>query len=67
MILNYHNKFRYKIITDISCTDFIIKKKRFEINYNLLSIDYNSRILISIHCDKYDSVESLSNLYKGCN
>ena len=66
-ILCNHIYFRYKILSDISCVDYISKLKRFEINYNLLSIDYNSRLMVSVECFKSDIVPSIIKIYLNSN
>lgn len=66
-IFNKHTFLRYKVITDICCSDFIDRAKRFEIDYNLLSIDYNSRLIISVSCDKLDVIRSITDIYLGAD
>lgn len=62
-----HSFLRYKVLTDIGCVDFINKVKRFELNYMLLSLDYNSRIIISIDLEEKNVISSLINIYSGSN
>ena len=69
-ILNFfklHIFFRYTNLIDIVCVDFINKKKRFELNYILFSIDYNSRIVVSINFNELNIIESIINIYNGSN
>jgi hypothetical protein len=47
LFLKKHTKCLYKILTDIVVYDCPGKKFRFTVLYNLLSISYNSRIIIS--------------------
>jgi NADH:ubiquinone oxidoreductase subunit C len=65
--LKLHSFLRYKLLTDIACVDFINKNKRFELNYMLLSIDYNSRLIISVNFEEKNVISSLINIYSGSN
>ena len=42
--LKNHTNSQFKILSDICVIDYINKKKRFEIIYNLLSLKYNNRL-----------------------
>ncbi len=66
-ILHKHMYFRYKILSDIICIDYIEKLKRFEINYNLLSLNYNNRIIISCQGKKEDIFLSVISIYNNAN
>jgi NADH-quinone oxidoreductase subunit C len=66
-ILSLDSHLRYKNLSDISCVDFLGKLKRFQMNYILLSLDYNSRIILSIDLEQNEIVESLSNIFNGSN
>lgn len=52
-ILRYHTNFCYKTLVDIVGVDNPNRKKRFELNYLVLSYELNSRLIIKI------------NLYEG--
>jgi NADH:ubiquinone oxidoreductase subunit C len=65
--LNLFINFRYKILSDITCVDFIGKKERFQLNYNLLSIENNSRIKVTIELKQNEIVSSLTNIFNGSN
>jgi NADH:ubiquinone oxidoreductase subunit C len=62
---NLHSYLRYKILTEISCVDFLGKNKRFELNYILLSIDFNSRVIISVDLGPKDIMPSMCKIFKG--
>ncbi len=66
-VLKNHSFFRYNILTDIICSDHIGSIKRFEISYNLLNLDYNTRLVIAINCNKFDIISSVTNLYLSAN
>jgi NADH/F420H2 dehydrogenase subunit C len=59
---------QFKILIDICGVDYIQNKKnRFEINYNLLSIKYWSRIHIKIKANEFNAIPSLIKIYKNAN
>jgi NADH dehydrogenase (ubiquinone) Fe-S protein 3 len=46
--LKNHTNCQYKILSDLCAVDYINKKERFNIIYNLLSIRFNTRIRVKI-------------------
>ena len=64
-ILHKHTLFQYKILSDICVVDFLDKNWRFEVNYILLSLKYNSRIRIKIYTDELTAIDSCTTLYKN--
>jgi NADH dehydrogenase (ubiquinone) Fe-S protein 3 len=65
--LKNHTHTQFKILSDICAVDYITKKERFEIIYNLLSIRFNSRIRIKISITELQPIESIVNIYKTSN
>ena len=65
--LNYHTNTQFKMLMDITAVDYPTREKRFEIVYNLLSIQYNSRIRIKTFVDELTPVDSLVSLYSSAN
>ena len=65
--LKNHTNSQFKILSDICVIDYINKKKRFEIIYNLLSLKYNNRLKIKININELESIESIINIYKSAN
>ena len=63
LFLKYHLLCQYTLLVSISGVDYIIKKKRFELVYDLLSIKYNNRIRIKNSIDQLQIVESCEKLY----
>ena len=61
--LKYHLLCQYNVLVSISSVDYIKKKKRFELVYDLLSIRYNNRIRIKISVNQLQIVESCEKLY----
>jgi NADH:ubiquinone oxidoreductase subunit C len=62
-----HSFLRYKLLIDISCIDLLEKVKRFEVNYILLSSDFNSRIILSVDLKQTDILTSLTKIFNGSN
>ena len=54
-------------MSDMCAVDYPTKTYRFEIIYTLLSLVYNSRIKIKTYLKELDSIETITNLYKGAN
>ena len=51
--LKNHTNTQFKVLSDICVVDYINKKKRFEIIYNLLSIRFNSRLKVKILINEF--------------
>lgn len=62
--LKNHTQSQFKILSDICALDFPWKKNRFEIVYNLLSLTYNSRIVILVSVTEDGIVPSITSIYK---
>nr|AGE84281.1 NADH dehydrogenase subunit 9 [Phytophthora cyperi] len=65
--LKNHTNSQFKVLSEICAVDYINKKKRFEIIYNLLSIRFNSRLKVKIIIDEFQSVNSAIKIYKAAN
>ena len=63
VFLKYHFLCQYNMLVSISNVDYIKKKNRFELAYELLSIKYNNRIRIKIAVNQLQMVESCEKLY----
>ena len=61
--LKKHSLSQYKILSDICAVDYIWKKNRFAVVYNLLSILYNTRVTITVFIDEKTPLESISNIH----
>ena len=62
-----HTNCQYKLLSDICVVDYIQKKKRFNIVYNLLSIKFNSRIRIKVLINELQSIESISKIFSAAS
>ncbi len=61
--LKKHSLSQYKILSDICAVDYIWKKNRFAVVYNLLSILYNTRVTITVFIDEKTPLESISTIH----
>ena len=65
--LKNHINCQYKILSCISGADFIEKKNRFEISYELLSIRYNSRIRLKVNVNEITPIESAVSVFSSAD
>lgn len=63
IFLKLNEASRFDLLIDICAVDFIKKKSRFEIVYNILSIKYNSRIRVKLYINEIDTLESISLVF----
>ena len=62
-VLYYHINFQYKCFLDLLSSDFLERRYRFLSTYNLLSIVYNQRSLLSTIIDESMIIDSIIHLY----
>lgn len=62
-----HSQTQFKLLSDICVIDYPWKKKRFKLYYNLLSIQFNSRLVIIVNTDEQNSIESICSIYNAAN
>ena len=65
--LKKHTNFQFIQLIDLWGIDFLNLNKRFEINYSLVSLKYNSRIFVKIPIKENISLISLTSLYSSSN
>lgn len=56
---------RFTILTDLFAADFPNKEKRFEIVYNLLSLELNERIIIKLHLADGEEVKTAAGIFSA--
>ena len=56
---------QYKVLMDVTAIDYPTRNLRFEVVYNLLSIEYNSRIRIKTCIDEITPVSSSTPLFSS--
>lgn len=62
--LKNHTNSQFKILSDICVVDYINKKERFEVIYNLLSIRFNNRLKVKININELEPIDSITSIYK---
>lgn len=67
LLLKKHNNLQFAQLVDICGVDYITKKKRFEVIYNLLSLKYNFRIKIKIQTTELKPIPSLTTYFPSAN
>lgn len=65
IIFKNHFKYRYKVLTCVSCVDYPENVYRFQIVYELLSLKFNSRLRIKILADELVPVNSIEKVFSG--
>ena len=61
--LKYHFKTKLNQVMDITAVDYPLRKNRFEIVYNLLSISNNLRFTIKTSISSTSAISSVTSLY----
>lgn len=65
--LRDHTNTQFKCLMEMTAVDFPQKEKRFEILYMLLSIKYNSRIILKTAVDEMTPLESATSIFNSAN
>lgn len=65
--LKNHTYSTFKSLSDLCAVDFPNRTWRFEIVYNLLSIDHNSRIRVKTKIDEINYLQSISSIHNSAN
>jgi len=65
--LRDHTNTQFKMLLDITAVDYPSRNARFEVVYNLLSLQYNSRIRIKTCVDEITPVDSIVEVYASAN
>lgn len=63
--LKTDKQLRFTILTDLFGADFPNRDKRFEIVYNLLSLENNKRIIIKTHLDDGEEIATASSIFSA--
>jgi NADH/F420H2 dehydrogenase subunit C len=61
--LKDHTNSQYKMLVDITAVDFPENEERFEVVYFLLSVKYNSRIIIKVAINEIAPVPSIEKIF----
>jgi NADH:ubiquinone oxidoreductase subunit C len=65
LFLKLNTLMLFKQLMDITAVDYIYKTSRFELNYNLLSVNYNLRFLLKLSTESF--VMSLKSIFSSSN
>jgi NADH-quinone oxidoreductase subunit C len=57
----------FKVLTDIFGVDYPDREKRFEVGYNLLSVQHNVRIIVKVFAHENEVVPSAVPVYTAAN
>jgi NADH dehydrogenase (ubiquinone) Fe-S protein 3 len=57
--LKDHSNCQYKALTAIAGVDYLENKIRFEVNYEVLSLKFNSRIRIKTYANEITPIKSI--------
>jgi NADH-quinone oxidoreductase subunit C len=55
----------FSILTDLSAVDYPDKQKRFEVIYNLLSLENNLRVVLKVCVEDGEDIDSVSSVFKA--
>jgi NADH/F420H2 dehydrogenase subunit C len=61
--LRDHTNSQYKMLVDITAVDYPEREERFEVVYLLLSVKYNSRIIVKVAVDEITPTPSVENIF----
>lgn len=61
--LKHHTTTRFRVLVDVCGVDYPSRKQRFEVVYNLLSLDYNARIRIHTSVDEITPLSSVTDIF----
>jgi NADH-quinone oxidoreductase subunit C len=64
-MLKMHTGFQYRLLMDMWGVDNTTGKKRFELNYNILSIKYNKRVIIKVFLETKQTIETITTIYES--
>lgn len=67
LILRDHTNTQFKVLSDICAVDFLKKKNRFEIVYNIISIRYNSKLRIKTFLNELTPINTVTTIYSCAN
>lgn len=65
--LRDEKKLAFKMLISICGVDYPERKQRFEVVYNLLSLEFNQRIRIKVKCGENDKIPSICEIFSVAN
>lgn len=67
ILLKTHFRYQCKVLTCVSGVDFPENQHRFQITYELISLQYNIRLKIKILTDELNLIDSSENVFIGAS
>lgn len=67
LFLRNYTYAQFKSLVDITVVDYPDQEKRFEIIYLLLSVKYNSRVVVKTTVDEMTPLDSVTEIYSSAN
>lgn len=64
LFFNKNNLFMYKLLNDICIIDYPNNKKRFQVIYNITSIQYNNRLFVKTYLEDV-FIDSIVNIFSS--
>lgn len=65
--LRDHSQCQFKSVMDLTAVDFPERDKRFEVVYNMLSVQHSARIRVKTYASETDAVPSAVPLFSGAD
>lgn len=65
--LKLHTNTQFKVLIDVTAVDYPSRVHRFEVVYQLLSVQYNARIRVKTFIDELTPVQSITPLFASAN
>lgn len=65
--LRDHTNAQFKSMADLTAVDIPSRENRFEIVYNLLSLQFNSRIRVKTYTDELSPIDSIVPIHQAAN
>jgi NADH-quinone oxidoreductase subunit C len=57
----------FDFLSDVTAVDWLARKPRFDVVYNLYSIEKNHRIRLKVRLEQDQSIESVTSVWSGAN
>nr|YP_010470431.1 NADH dehydrogenase subunit 9 [Tetraselmis marina]UVF37919.1 NADH dehydrogenase subunit 9 [Tetraselmis marina] len=65
IFLKDHLTIRLKVLMEACGADYPHRTNRFEVVYQLLSVDFNKRISLKVVTDEFTPIDSVTNIYSS--
>jgi NADH/F420H2 dehydrogenase subunit C len=65
LFIRDHSSLQMKVLIDITAVDFPTREKRFEVVYNLLSVQYNTRLRVKVQTTEVSTIPSIEKIYSA--